>query len=251
MRRLREQIASVFGWVKKQVRSNPLLSIPVMVLAFLLIWVMCETIRLKNLGLSGKTFWDWMELLVIPIVLAIGAWWLNKSERENELRIADERQRQAILEAYFDRMAELLLKERLRESSRDGGVRSIARSWTLAVLRSLDGRRKGQVVQFLYESRLIDLEYVVWLSGADLTEADLTRAVLTKVNLYEANLNRANLSEANLLKANLGKTDLRGANLHEAFLAGADLSGAKVTNKQLDQARTLIGAIMPDGTHHE
>jgi uncharacterized protein YjbI with pentapeptide repeats len=41
------------------------------------------------------------------------------------------------------------------------------------------------------------------------------------------------------------------ANLHEANLEWANLSGANVTDEQLDQARSLKGATMPDGTKHE
>jgi hypothetical protein len=38
-----------------------------------------------------KTLWDWMQLLIIPIVLAIGGYWLNRSERRNERQIAERR----------------------------------------------------------------------------------------------------------------------------------------------------------------
>ena len=35
-------------------------------------------------GSRSKTLWEWMELLIIPVVLAIGAWWINRSENEND-----------------------------------------------------------------------------------------------------------------------------------------------------------------------
>jgi uncharacterized protein YjbI with pentapeptide repeats len=58
------------------------------------------------------------------------------------------------------------------------------------------------------------------------------------------------------LRIALGGGDLRGANLSDADLTGADLTGADlegatVTAEQLDQAKTLKGATMPDGTVHE
>ena len=70
----------------------------------------------------GKTLWDWMELLIIPIVLAIGAYYLNRSERAVERRIAEDRaklereiatdrQQEATLQAYIDRISELLLEK--------------------------------------------------------------------------------------------------------------------------------------------
>lgn len=46
----------------------------------ILLFLLEETIRLKNTGFERKTLWDWMELLVIPFVLALAAYLLNRSE---------------------------------------------------------------------------------------------------------------------------------------------------------------------------
>jgi serine/threonine-protein kinase len=50
---------------------------------------------------------------------------------------------------------------------------------------------------------------------------------------------------AGLVVANLSEADLNGANLIRA-----DLRGAKVTDEQLSRAKSLKGAIMPDGSTH-
>jgi hypothetical protein len=89
------------------------------------------------------------------------------------------------------------------------------------------------------------------LSGADLRGADLTGA-----NLYEANLSGADLREADLTGAqvhwaNLSGADLRHADLTDANLFRTDLTGAVVTGEQLDRARRLRDAILPDGSVHE
>jgi uncharacterized protein YjbI with pentapeptide repeats len=78
------------------------------------------------------------------------------------------------------------------------------------------------------------------LSGADLAYADLSTAYLRG----------ADLSFADLQNANLSGTDLREADLREANPSGADLSGATVTTEQLEKAKSLKGAIMPDGSKH-
>jgi hypothetical protein len=88
------------------------------------------------------------------------------------------------------------------------------------------------------------------LTGADLEDAklrgaDLTRTNLRGANLYKANLNGAYLCKANLHGANLYKANLRGASLYEA-----DLCEAQVTQEQLDRARSLEGATLPDGAKH-
>ena len=38
-----------------------------------LIYILVESINAKNTGFETKTLWDWMELLFVPLVLAVGA----------------------------------------------------------------------------------------------------------------------------------------------------------------------------------
>ena len=134
--------------------------------------------------IRGKTVWDWMGLLVIPLTLLIGGYILNRSEREIERKIASDgaelereiakdRQREQAFQAYIDRMSDLLLEKKLR-TTEEAEVKDIARTRTLSVLRGLDSRRKGQVVQFLYEAKLLTKKNnIVNLQGADLEGADL------------------------------------------------------------------------------
>jgi uncharacterized protein YjbI with pentapeptide repeats len=104
------------------------------------------------------------------------------------------------------------------------------------------------------------------LTKADLREADLVRADLREAvmratdlcgaDLYEADLREAELKwielrEAKLKRADLRGADLRGADLEWADLSEANLEGAGVTEEQLAQAKSLKGAIMPDGTKHD
>jgi uncharacterized protein YjbI with pentapeptide repeats len=205
--------------------------------------ILRETVTAKNTGFETKTLWDWMELLIIPLVLSMGVFYLNRSERtvdrqmaekraEVEREIATDRQREAALQAYLDRMAELLLKEKLRTSS-DEEVRNVARIRTLTVLRGLDAKRKRMVFFFLHESGLIAQERIVDLGEADLSDVELSEVDLSGANLSAANLSRAkfsltNLSHANLSAANLRGADFGGANLTEANLSNADLHGANL-----------------------
>jgi hypothetical protein len=204
----------------------------------------------------------------------------------------------AALQAYLDRMGNLLGEKGVRKADE----RALARAHTLAVLEGLDPKRKGVVVQFLHESNLIPREVpgeqdkVVDLSGANLRDADLFGLNLSEAGLAGAFLERANLRKAHLPDADLGGTrlygadltganlsgaslwnarlqsrpdlrleaanlrgaDLSGANLSGADLRGADLSGANlskakgVTEQQLEeQAKTLEGAIMIDGSKYD
>jgi uncharacterized protein YjbI with pentapeptide repeats len=200
--------------------------------------------------------WAWMDRLLLPLVLVGGVYFLYVSGRETgrrlfeerallEIEISADRQHEEALQIYFDRMSELLLKEKLSRFSPDE-VRSVARIRTLAVLRGLDGRRRGSLLLFLRDSRLIDREAVIDLSGAELAGAILPFANLKRLNISEADLSRANLGGANLAKSYLSCTNLSGANLNSVNLSGADLfeanlSGADLTRANLSKAN-LNGA---------
>ncbi len=206
----------------------------------------------SDLYVRGKTLWNWLELLIIPAVLAGGAMWFSSAERKAEREIADDRLREAALQAYLDRMTDLLLKENLRASGKDDEVRAVARARTLTTLRQLAGSRKGTLLRFLYEADLIERDGAIIglkaadLSGADLRGADLSGANLSEADLREAKLSGAilwgsNLTKADLSEAELREANLRGAELQEANLSGADLSGAKLRGAKLSIAE-LVGA---------
>ena len=67
----------------------------------------------------GKGLWDWLQLLIIPVVIAIGGFWLNQLQKSREERHAEllekDKQSEASLQAYLGNMSELLLKEHLLE----------------------------------------------------------------------------------------------------------------------------------------
>ena len=94
------------------------------------------------------------------------------------------------------------------------------------------------------------------LSGADLCHADLSGANLTSADLSGAFLEETMLQGATLTGVNLSGANLSGAFLSDAALGGANLKratlrGAEVVEEQLDQAASLEGAMLPDGTVHE
>ena len=120
----------------------------------------------------------------------------------------------------------------------------MAAALTLAALRSLSGPRKGVLVRFLSDSKLISTGYsAVPLSLADLSDVDLAGADLSQTDLSRANLRGADLAEANLRNA-----DLTGAVLYGADLRGADLTQTVVDDRQLAESLSMEGATMPDGS---
>src|SRR5260370_6630806 len=234
------------------------------ILAVAIAFIIVE-IRLFGTGFARKTLWDWLQLLIIPIALAIGGFWFNQIQKDREQKateqrakteqeIAKDNQREVALQSYIDKMSELLLYKGLRKSQPEEEVRSIARVRTLTALRRLDEDivRKTSVLQFLHESglinkdaRIIDLRgayldrvclFESDLSGADLSGPRLSKAALFGADLSGANLSGANLGEASLSKANLHGADLSRAYLREARLSGANLGGANLSGANLIKA---------------
>jgi uncharacterized protein YjbI with pentapeptide repeats len=220
----------------------------------------------------AKTLWDWMDLLIIPILLGLIGFGLQGIERgkadeqaqverertekqaETEREIAADNRCEQAMQTYFDRMDELLLEKGLGGENPNDEVKAVARNRTLSVLRRLDPDRKGQVVKFLSESGLIlgsktvgDYGFVEFFeSSVDLRDADISEANLQGASLSGANLQGTMLAKANLVGATLTEvifrnaylknTNLENAYLRNAFLDHAQFEGAKLENATLFDA---------------
>jgi len=99
---------------------------------------------------------------------------------------------------------------------------------TLVVLRQLDGRGRGEVAQFLADSKLIEKgAFIVDLSGANLRGAKLANAYLTGTE-FHGDLRGADLHGATLDETDFTYTNLRGADLRDAIVDGADFSSSNL-----------------------
>ncbi len=192
-------------------------------------------------AVPGKTLWDWLELLIVPIVLAAGAFLLDGSRRRSDQRLERDRQRQQVLDAFFSDISELLLSGGLTDSEQRSSARTLARTRTLIALRQLDGGRKAQLLQFLYEGGLIGSNPVIEMVGADLSgalldEASLRGAVLRGVYFNGASIRRATLAAADLRGSSFSRVDFYKADLTNASLAQADLDRANFEAANLKNA---------------
>jgi pentapeptide repeat protein len=219
--------ASLRSWwqkARKPLEVFGFLFVCTLMIVLLVVIVLAYIFNVNVPGLRGKTLWDWLQLLIIPAVLAIGGYVFNHTMSRNEQRTTTDNQREAALQSWIDTMSELFLKVHLGELKlEDEGVREIARVHTLTVLRRLDGTRKGSVIQFMYESGLLDKDKrIIDLRNADLSGVDLSGLDLSEINLSD--------------------TDLSGANLK-------GVTGITVEELK-KQAKSLEGAIMPNGSKH-
>jgi Pentapeptide repeats (8 copies) len=198
-----------------------------------------------------KTGWEWMQLLIIPVVIGAAGLWLNwqQDQRQREdaqtrsqaqIEAEEERTQQEALQQYNNEMRSLILEEDLRYSQEDDAVRELARARTLGVLDVLDPNRKRIVVLFLRETSLLSSygDTIVDLSGANLRDA----------NLREARLVNTSLGVQGFVTPHDERTDLSGANLSGAILLGANLKGAIL--KGADLSRALVGTTDPNLPWH-
>jgi uncharacterized protein YjbI with pentapeptide repeats len=236
----------------------------------------------------AKTLWDWLQLLVVPLVLAVAAFGLNAAQAdrdrqseqgraEHELQVARDEGRERSLHSYIARMSELILDRRLRIGSpvspaHRTNAQMLARTLTLVELHQMDGRRKAVILQFLWEMALIrqkslwvrragsrwwqytgQLTYpIVNLAGADLRGLRMEGVQLSPANatLAEAIEDRGGVHQTRV-GVDLRGTELEGASFRDTNLANAAFDEANVRDVDFGGAymvATVFGQSCLNGT---
>jgi uncharacterized protein YjbI with pentapeptide repeats len=220
---------------------------------------------------SGKTLWDWLSLLGVPLSLAALGFWLQQLQQKQaaeshrlQQEQASEEAKEEILQSYFDRISTLLIDKNViaiaakvsspvpanitdEEKELVNASVDVIRARTFSMLRRLgaDRERKGDVIRFLAETDIVSKLKLnlskaslsmVNLSGTKLGFADLSGANLSGANLSGANLSFADLKRADLSLAHLSSTKFFGANLSGALIFGTDLSFAYLACANLERA---------------
>ncbi len=181
----------------------------------------------KWTGIPDKKGWDFIQLGIsasLPIMLLLAT---NHFSTQNN-------QQDALIK-YLEQMSQLLLHNKLREGESE--ARIIARARTLSTLTNLNSIRKGLLINFLAEAKLIEKDNpIIPLKEADLKRANFRGFTLKRYNFKGASLNKANFSQAVLNEANLNAAVFIKANLSGAYLIRADLSGANLKGTNLKGA---------------
>lgn len=227
-------------------------------------------------GLAGKTLWDWLQLLVIPVALVGVGYVLSSLQSEREQRreeqraeraqrrearqaardraIAADDRREEALRGYLGEMSDLMLERRLLRARGSSEARQVARTLTLTVLRRLDSRRKAVVARFLVESHLL-YEGLGRTSRLDLAGADFRDVQLggvtfgllpvggvvgsgRLVSFRGADFRGAVFRRATMVSTRFENARLAGADFSGATLVEASFRGADLTDARLRGART-------------
>lgn len=194
------------------------------------------------IDISGKTLWDWLDLLIVPLILSLIAYWFSKRERENSERASTNAINATALQAYITDIEKLLLENGLRLAEKNSEIRTLARAKTLILLQTLDGARKGFVINFLSELGLIDTDNpIINLENANLSGTILRQSYLNGINLENANLEKSDFTSTILSESSFSKSNLAGAHLSGIRGSSVNFSNANLKNAILNRAY-LTGA---------
>jgi uncharacterized protein YjbI with pentapeptide repeats len=183
--------------------------------------------------MPAKTLWDWLGLLIIPLAVGLIGWSFTQIEKAKTQKREEERSQNEILESFLQTMTNLIIEHNLQTSPNQQTL-AIARARVNIAFNNLNGLRKGQVLQFLYESDLIDIKPKLLLLGANLQNAILDEIVLGKSEIKGVFFNKASIQRANLKGANLIGCDFSQANFSHSFLDNTNLSYANLSNAKLN-----------------
>jgi uncharacterized protein YjbI with pentapeptide repeats len=215
---------------------------------------------------DGKTLWDWMSLLGVPLSLAVLGFWLQQNQqkraekvakdqkerdekvaqvnRERDVNLAKEQReiaadeaKEEVLQVFFDRLSVLLV---------DKNLLAIASKVNSTETQETEGQPKNEAT--LEERELLDSAVDVirarTLSILRRFENDTERKTSVIRFLIESDivsklklsLRDADLSGAKLFGVNLSESDLRRSQLPGAELNGADLFGVNLELANLSKA---------------
>jgi hypothetical protein len=188
--------------------------------------------------------------LIVPLILAFGAFYLNYASETRDNQIAKEGKQQELLKDYFSKMQTLILAEKTLPKSNNKPTGSpsldqdksllsqasqdIARALTLAVLDELDGPRKGKVITYLAESNLINKpKPEIKLDRANLQDIVLQDVDMGGVKINKADMTKANLTDVSLINADLTLSIFSSATLQKVNFSGATLDKSNFYNTKL------------------
>jgi Pentapeptide repeats (8 copies) len=225
---------------------------------------------------DGKTLWDWLSVLGVPLsLLILGSLFqilqqqraeevakaqrerdekVAKAQRERDEKVAEEQReiaedetKEEVLQVYFDRLSVLLVDKNLLTIADKVNVTESERTESQPKIDATDEERV-LLASAMVVIRARTLSILRRFENDPkrktsvirfLIEADIVSKL--KLNLRWANLSGADLYGTSLSGANLGKANLSGANLGKANLSGANLGKANLNGANLNGAN-LSGA---------
>jgi hypothetical protein len=218
---------------------------------------------------SAKTLWDWIGLLIPPVMVAYLGWFF----KDLQDKAATAQQYEVTLQDYLKILSEFTVDKKLMKileaeaadvpNIDPEAAISIITAKTLSLLRlfKYDIERKASVLSFLGDSGLLKKLTHLDLSELNFTGANLKKAnlrgiilpgvIFTSANLTSADLTKANLNKADFTSADLTKADFKEANLTEAKFSEAILSETDFSGAQDEHGDFTIANLISFGFKEE
>ncbi|MEM8721809.1 MAG: pentapeptide repeat-containing protein [Cyanobacteria bacterium P01_G01_bin.39] len=199
-------------------------------------------------GFSDRTTWQWLDLLIVPLVLIVAAYSLDINETRRQTNNTNIEYENQLVLSYLEQVRNLLLNQDyvLEENSHFSDIhkdtkRKSIESLTISVLSNVREERKKLIINFLRNTELITLDSdlakksgsgldtYISLRGADLTNIDFKNEELRNINFRGSFLYGSDFSNADLRKSdfNYALFDKR-VKFNRANLKGAKFDDAVV-----------------------
>lgn len=225
------------AWFHCRIMTPTLITLAALAIVALTLAALWRWHRPVWLGFEGRTLWDWLSLLAVPLVVGFATVLINAGQQQ----LANERAAEAALQQYVDRISALVLAPPTGPGA-ETRVTAIGRAQTLAVLRLTDRDRAGRVLAFLADMEML-ARFAISLEGMRLDGAELKGLALTGMDFENASLRGADLEGAKLAGADFEGADLTRADFKGADLRGADFFAARLSGSEFDGA-DLRGALL-------
>jgi uncharacterized protein YjbI with pentapeptide repeats len=151
----------------------------------------------------------------------------------------------SILSTYLKEMSEFLLTDNFTLEDRRWAI--VVRAKTLTVFRQLDGKRKSQAIQFLFEAQLLTYnKHPIDLKDADLNDIDMSDRRLDSISLSGASLHNAKFIKTTLNNSNFNYTKFINSTFEGAKLINATFYDSDGSESNFDEA-DVSGALFVFG----
>lgn len=195
-----------------------------------LVSVQSKRSKRRAFGSFVKTFFTALPSIIFGLFTILFTLQQNsvaQKHRDQDQRQSDERSMRTTFENYIQEISSLLLNRKFNRTDPEHLLH--IRVKTLTTLRHVDAVRSRDIIQFLYESRLLRTnlpkEVRLTLNGADLSNVEFVGLGSRVLDLRYLNL--AGVYAPNIVFA---RCDLQEANFDEAILTNAKFSSLRMNN---------------------
>jgi uncharacterized protein YjbI with pentapeptide repeats len=188
---------------------------------------------------SGKYLWDWMELFLVPLVLAVVGFWYSRQQQAYELQIAEEERKKDREIAEAAREKDQEIAQQAREVDRQLAAERFLQEQQFASdqlyesrLQSFIDRMAELLLKESLRSAAVDSEVVqsaVVRAKTTLRTIDPSRKAIVIQFLHDVGL----ISSKSACSLMLDRADLKDVDLSMAQLAGIYLPAVNFENSKL------------------